>query len=270
MENKMLKTIGSTKGFKTIELALAPAVTSIVGGGEFMDELSTYFGKDNDNYKRNVKIKHKEDNTMSRTIRNAKGFTLVELAIVLVIIGIILGAVLKGQELINNAQAKRAYNQVREVTAAVYTYMDRYGGRLPGDDPTATAALRGAGWATGTGGTLGNGLFEGNTTTTMFTCATAATTEACIAWDHLKRSNIISGTLDSSNPSNSYGGTIGIANAAVSGLTTNWIGLSNIPSNVAQQLDIQYDDGIATTGSIRALAAYTAGSQARISIFFRL
>ncbi len=52
---------------------------------------------------------------MSRTLRNAKGFTLVELAIVLVIIGIILGAVLKGQELINNAKMKRAYNDVRGV-----------------------------------------------------------------------------------------------------------------------------------------------------------
>ena len=69
---------------------------------------------------------------MLTTIRNSKGFTLVELAIVLVIIGIILGAVLKGQELVNSAKAKRAYNDVRGVTAAIYTYMDKYGLRLPG------------------------------------------------------------------------------------------------------------------------------------------
>ena len=50
--------------------------------------------------------------------RNEKGFTLVELAIVLVIIGIILGAVLKGQELINSAKIKRVYNQQREMVAA--------------------------------------------------------------------------------------------------------------------------------------------------------
>ncbi|WP_293446082.1 prepilin-type N-terminal cleavage/methylation domain-containing protein, partial [Persephonella sp.] len=60
-----------------------------------------------------------------------KGFTLVELAIVLVIIGIILGAVLKGQELIKNAKEKRLYNTYREMIAAINTYLDRYNA-LPG------------------------------------------------------------------------------------------------------------------------------------------
>ena len=210
---------------------------------------------------------------MTRTIRNAKGFTLVELAIVLVIIGIILGAVLKGQELINNAKAKRAYNDVRGVSAAIYTYMDKYGLALPGDDPNATAANRGAGWAIATGaGARGNGLIEGGSTTTMFACAAGTTTETCIAWDHLKRANIVTGTLDSTNPRNAYGGAIGIAYVTVpaaGGLLTNWVGLSSIPSNVAQQIDLQYDDGDATTGSIRALAAYVGGSEALISLFFR-
>ncbi|NPA58431.1 MAG: prepilin-type N-terminal cleavage/methylation domain-containing protein, partial [Aquificae bacterium] len=49
-----------------------------------------------------------------------KGFTLIELAIVLVIIGIILGAILKGQELIKNAQAKRVQNDMRGLEAAVW------------------------------------------------------------------------------------------------------------------------------------------------------
>jgi len=71
---------------------------------------------------------------MFKIVRNHKGFTLVELAIVLVIIGIILGAVLKGQELINNAKIKRLYNQQREIMAALYTYYDRYS-YFPGDDP---------------------------------------------------------------------------------------------------------------------------------------
>ncbi|WP_457626024.1 prepilin-type N-terminal cleavage/methylation domain-containing protein [Persephonella sp.] len=64
--------------------------------------------------------------------KNQQGFTLVELAIVLVIIGIILGAVLKGKELINNAKVKRTLNDLRGFEALAYTFYDRYG-RFPGD-----------------------------------------------------------------------------------------------------------------------------------------
>jgi prepilin-type N-terminal cleavage/methylation domain-containing protein len=67
---------------------------------------------------------------------NQKGFTLVELAIVLVIIGIILAGIIKGQELITNAKIKRLYNAQKEIAAAIYTYYDRYG-FYPGDDPQA-------------------------------------------------------------------------------------------------------------------------------------
>ena len=61
-----------------------------------------------------------------------KGFTLVELSIVLVIIGIILGAVLKGQELINNSKAKRVTNDMKGIEAMLWTYYDRKG-HWPGD-----------------------------------------------------------------------------------------------------------------------------------------
>ena len=65
-------------------------------------------------------------------IRNQKGFTLIELSIVLVIIGIILGAVLKGQELINNSKAKRIQSDLKGIEAMIWTYYDRKG-RFPGD-----------------------------------------------------------------------------------------------------------------------------------------
>ncbi len=78
-------------------------------------------------------------------LRNRKqqqqgGFTLIEMAIVLIIIGLIIGAVLKGQDLITNARAKRVANFVRQAEVAVWTHMDRVG-RFPGDsdqdgDPT--------------------------------------------------------------------------------------------------------------------------------------
>jgi prepilin-type N-terminal cleavage/methylation domain-containing protein len=211
---------------------------------------------------------------MLRTLRNKKGFTLVELAIVLVIIGIILGAVLKGQELINSAKMKRVYSQYREILAAVLTYQDKYG-RMPGDDNDTTLGTR---WAPPTYYTAGNGngQINGGATGTnaapgsMFNCGAATATETCGQWDHLRQANIITGPLNGTNSSNTYGGTVGIAYVAVSGLTTNWMGMSNIPSDIAQSIDKQYDDGVATTGDIRALAAYVAGSKAPILLFFRL
>lgn len=68
---------------------------------------------------------------MLRVSQN-KGFTLVELAIVLVIIGIILGAVIKGQDLIDNARAKKFASEIKAWEIAVWNFFDRKG-RLPGD-----------------------------------------------------------------------------------------------------------------------------------------
>ncbi|MDX2221656.1 MAG: prepilin-type N-terminal cleavage/methylation domain-containing protein [Rhodospirillaceae bacterium] len=68
-----------------------------------------------------------------------KGFTLIEMSIVLVIIGLIIGGILKGQEVIANARAKATINQMNAQRSAVNTYFDRYRA-LPGDD--AQGALR--------------------------------------------------------------------------------------------------------------------------------
>ncbi|MBI4710802.1 MAG: prepilin-type N-terminal cleavage/methylation domain-containing protein [Nitrospirae bacterium] len=60
------------------------------------------------------------------------GFTLVELAIVLVIIGVIIGAVLKGQDLIANARSKKLVNWEKQWEVAQWTYLDRKG-KFAGD-----------------------------------------------------------------------------------------------------------------------------------------
>lgn len=64
--------------------------------------------------------------------RRQEGFTLVEMAIVLIIIGIILGAVLKGQDLITNARAKKLTSTLNSWSALTFAFMDRMG-RFPGD-----------------------------------------------------------------------------------------------------------------------------------------
>jgi prepilin-type N-terminal cleavage/methylation domain-containing protein len=63
---------------------------------------------------------------------NSQGFTLVEIAIVLVIIGLLLGGVLKGQEMINSAKVKNMIGDLRAVSSLVYAYQDRFKA-LPGD-----------------------------------------------------------------------------------------------------------------------------------------
>ena len=72
-----------------------------------------------------------------------KGFTLIELAIVLVIIGLLLGGVLKGQELINSAKVKSLANDFRNIEVQLYSYQDKFKA-LPGDDPAAQKHLGGS------------------------------------------------------------------------------------------------------------------------------
>ncbi len=198
-----------------------------------------------------------------RVVKGEKGFTLVEMAIVLVIIGIILGAVLKGQELINNSKMKRAYNQYREILAAVYTYYDRYG-KYPGDDNTANSR-----WSAATNGD-NDGLIDGF----ILGCGSGITTETCQAWLHMRLANILTGATTSTDgtraPSNAYGGSIGIGYAGVQGLTTMWIAFDNVPGDVCASLDQQYDDGKYDTGSIRGSGDYKANPNIIYDIYFRL
>ncbi|MGZ9097191.1 MAG: type II secretion system protein [Micavibrio sp.] len=65
-------------------------------------------------------------------VRSQAGFTLVELAVVMIIIGLLIGGVLKGQELINNAQITSTVAQIKAMDAAVSTFDDMYSA-LPGD-----------------------------------------------------------------------------------------------------------------------------------------
>jgi prepilin-type N-terminal cleavage/methylation domain-containing protein len=89
-----------------------------------------------------------------RNMTRQAGFTLVEIAIVLVIIGLLLGGVLKGQEMIENSKIKSIVNDMKAVQAAYNGYIDRYKA-IPGDETQATMLARG--W-TGTVGGNGNGV----------------------------------------------------------------------------------------------------------------
>ena len=74
-----------------------------------------------------------------KSLSNNKGFTLIELAIVLIIIGLILGAVTKGRDLIRSGEQKKVYTKfLNEWRMAYLNYYDRTGGSLAG---TTTANL---------------------------------------------------------------------------------------------------------------------------------
>src|ERR1035437_6988898 len=94
--------------------------------------------------------------------RNQSGFTLIEIAIVLVIIGLLLGGVLKGQELINSARVKNLATDFRNLPVLIYGYQDKYKA-LPGDDINAVSHVA----ATNNGN--GNGIINGKWDTTTQT-----------------------------------------------------------------------------------------------------
>jgi len=171
-----------------------------------------------------------------------RGFTLIELSIVLVVIGLIIGGVLKGQELIQNARGNRLMTDIDGTVAAINMYLDRFG-QLPGDDSAAATHVTGATNAS-TGGTLGNGIIEGGFNLTTDTLETVR------MWEHLRRAGLYPGAgVDL--PRNAFGGVITITNGRL-GITNPVICATQIPFEAAQRMDTLRDDGNGSTGQIRA------------------
>ncbi|MHB1353344.1 MAG: type II secretion system protein [Thiobacillus sp.] len=173
--------------------------------------------------------------------RRQSGFTLIEIAIVLVIIGLLLGGILKGQELITQGRIRNVANDFQSVTAAINLYQDRYRA-LPGDD--AGAATR---WTSTTSGN-GNGIFDGAYNTA---CTSASTSEDCLFWHHLRLAGLVGGSnTDRTQAVNAVQGRTGIQNGGL-GLVGPIVCSNNLPAKIAQAIDAQFDDGNATTGTVR-------------------
>jgi prepilin-type N-terminal cleavage/methylation domain-containing protein len=224
------------------------------------------------------KVRLHEMATVNRS--NQQGFTLIEIAIVLVIIGLLLGGVLKGQELINTARVRALNNNVDGITAAWFSFQDRYRA-FPGDYTQASVNLPGA----PTDGD-GNGLVG------VATAPATPASERAMVWMHLQSAGYITGGYDNAAatvtnaneygcpvtvcPDNGFGAgmnlNFGTLNQTQAGLGANGVAAHElitgrgIPVEVLAELDRKVDDGNAGSGAMQLGASGTGwGSNAQIT-----
>jgi prepilin-type N-terminal cleavage/methylation domain-containing protein len=181
-------------------------------------------------------------------ISKQKGFTLVEIAIVLVIVGLLIGGVLKGQEMITNAKLKRIESDNAGIAAAMFSYQDRYL-QLPGDDDGAEGRFtifNGMSDVNGNSDGSIEGSWEGDSS------VAAPNQETGNFWRHLRASGLVpGGGLDDTQPTNAYGGNIGIRDGSlkIAGHVTIF---GSIEGPIASIIEARLDDGLATTGRIQS------------------
>lgn len=199
------------------------------------------------------------------TQRSRRGPGVVELASVLVVIGLILGGILKSRELIAGARLKATVADIEAIRSAATSFRERYG-NLPGDDPLAQEKLgtpNGVSWdlprCDGSDRACdGDGIIEGN----------GRTQETLLFWQHLTLGNLISGiavgsAVDDSIgiglPAAAIGGGIAVQHQAIGGHSAHWMRLGTgaaLTNGVAtgaqaQGIDRAIDDGRPGTGAVR-------------------
>jgi len=189
--------------------------------------------------------------------KRESGFTLVEIAIVLVIIGLLLGGILKGQEMIKSARARNLADLSTDIPAAYYGFIDRYN-RVPGDWNAAEASD--ALGATVNAGGNDNGRIDNPAGATAFA-------EPNALWEHLSKAGFIEGaytgdpavptTTSKQTPLNAFN------NIVVMGRTPDYhdpgpaqVRLSlvlgrGVPVDIAREVDIKLDDGLPLAGVLR-------------------
>jgi len=182
------------------------------------------------------------------------GFTLVEIAIVLVIIGLLLGGILKGQELINSARVRNLADQNSGIQAAYYGFIDRYR-QVPGDWNKASAETA-----------IGVTIYEGGNGNGRIDNTIP---ESAAVWEQLAKSGFLGGGFTPPDgtaisneatyrlyaPMNAFNGTLTLnRNNDYEGTNSIRLNLhsgNNIPADIARELDVKVDDSKPLTGVLR-------------------
>lgn len=199
-------------------------------------------------------------------MRKQSGFTLIEIAIVLVIIGLLLGGVLKGQELITSARVRNVISQQDGIKAAFFGFQDRYRA-LPGDYPGVQANANIPNVATTLGGN-GDGQI-----------LNAAANEQTIAWTHLSHAGFLTGSFNmatateavstANTPSNPYNAPLQIVYDLVYAVITtdpaattrhNLKTGNQVPVEIMTEVDRKVDDANPGRGSFRFSVFFGGGT----------
>jgi len=201
-------------------------------------------------------------------MRKQNGFTLIEIAIVLVIIGLLLGGVLKGQELIQSARVRNLISQQDGIKAAYFGFLDRYRA-LPGDYPGAQANANIPNMGGATMGGNGDGLIVN----------IGAASEQTLAWMHLSHAGFLTGNYTmasateaasaTNSPTNPYNALLQIVHDNVYGIVTGDPAVTvrpniktgnQIPVEILTEIDRKVDDANAGRGTFRFSTYQGAGT----------
>ncbi len=206
------------------------------------------------------------------------GFTLVELSIVMIIIGLLIGGILKGQELIQNARVGALISQVKSYSAATLTFQDSYGS-LPGDIVSATTLIpdcNAGNFCGGGNGDLVVGLRDPNAfNLNQAGVLTIPAAETTYFWKHIQLAGLIDGIKPNSDPTAPAWGETHPYNELTNGGFTvytadrnrdvgrgmgvrlqqvvNGTSSSRVATPmIAQKIDTKMDDGRPDWGSVQA------------------